>query len=247
MVRLENAEAGAPQNEHDLQLREDLKKEVREEMRRQAFRGKWGGCCTCFTFLILFLFAFGLFVAHTAAKTGLVDIPIFSSSYKPSKPTRVVVAKQNVNFENIIAQSLGNVSGNILTIAIQEEEATGLLQEAAKDFFKEQSIEVDFLQVAMLDNSLEWYLLGKKGNKPLNILAHVVPKMDDQKLFIDVVDLELGSLKIHPALPEWLLNNAVNSAMKNIPAAFVLKSVNLEAGAVKIGVEVDMKEFNAMQ
>lgn len=229
-----------PDNEKQKEqnLRDTIRKEIKGEMKKSAWRRRLRNCGGC---LILFILIVGGLLgttAYVAAKTGLVKVPFFSRFYHEPKPARIVIPDKKP-FEDVfqkqVTRELAAHTGKPITITVREEELTRAVRDLAPT---EGDVILSDSQIMILDNQLEfWSRINFKGNNSVISLL-LTPKLESGKLSLAIDRVQIGEYRVwHPLInlaSKALLNDKIKSFNEMISQSAKIDSLELTAGTIKI-------------
>lgn len=220
-------------NDLEINNRQALVKELKKKIGRPKTirRGgclTFGNCCLGSLLIVLFLLLGGTILI---AKTGLVEIPLFTDYfYEPLKPSRAVTLSKSFNTERLLADKLddqlfnnlktGMISGQSVTLTFNEQELTGIFQTLLIDDPSQPSDQEDNfvlrdVQVAILENELEIF-----GNleKPVTaqLLITVKPTFENQRLGLEITHVKLGQAPIPGFILTRLIGGFLNSQVQEL-------------------------------
>jgi hypothetical protein len=235
MTRIENS---AP---HDS---ETFKREIREELRsedRRKIMLRFGGCALA-AFLIIAIPT--VFVVSVVAKTGLVDVPVFSALlFKPGAPSRVVlplVGEKPDQVMQIIATRMSyDPATSYLTIPIREDELTMIVQDAIAQAPPDTlPFSMKDAQIAIDDNDVELFSHLSRGSQETTLVARFLPTVVSGQFTIDVDEMQIGSLTV----PHWIASPLIALAVKpflsslqtNLSAVGTLERVDVQQGTLQL-------------
>jgi len=247
---------------------DDLKKEIREvkkEPKKIVKEKKFSGCKFCCLSLVVVFILLVSFILAILARTGLYDIPVFSSIfYKTPKPTReVLVELQNIkSLESILNKRLEEqimrqvspfeiIGGTIpdkdisLDLVLSEEELTGFLR-SYQDQTKEAGFDIKNPQIVVTEEEVEFFTEVIKPKKTYLTVAFR-PEINDRDIDFEITRLRLGNLSLPGFLLDFITKNYLESkideATSNIPKEIEIDSINLQDGNLVIKSFVDLREL----
>ncbi|MBU1028938.1 hypothetical protein KKE28_01900, partial [Patescibacteria group bacterium] len=205
--------------EDQLLDREQLKQEIKEEIKHDGRRKRIiTVLITLFVMLAILSTPF-LIVAVMAAKTGFVQIPVLTGwLYQPSNPTRLVVPLVGSDTETILNSAIARVdynpNFNSLNFYLTEKELTTLLSSVINSEDKNPlPFQLDSVQAVLEDDRIEVYALTDGDNdSKVPILVSFVPRAEGGQLTIESVDVKIGAFKV----PNFLAGLVVGSAANNL-------------------------------
>jgi len=228
--------------------REKLKDEIRHELvLEEKSKKRKKLLLSCGAELLFVLVILG-FLATGIAKTGLVDIPIFTKIFYhlpvPQKIVSILPSENpQIDFEKKLEeQTLKQIKQNNdadtleFDIAIGEKELTSLLKEKLVFDPKDSQISIVAKQVE---------LFGKiNSSKKIYLTFGFLPKIDGNKIKIETTNLKIGTLPlprfIGNIIVKIVLNNQINIINETIGKAGTIKSIDLfDNGELKIKSAVD--------
>jgi hypothetical protein len=192
-------------------LKDEIRGEVISEMKNKK-RRKFFTCC--FLKLLIVVLILGGITA-VVAKTGLVDIPVFSKLfYKTPSPERIVSINpdEEKKFEDVLAQKLEEQIGS--KAEGQQEVALEFNEEELTSFIKslESTSNHPFTnaQVSVTPKAIEIFGQFKDLNQTFLTVA-LKPEITDGNLKITFEKIKIGNL----SLPAVLGNSLVNKLLKD--------------------------------
>ena len=227
------------------------KKQLSAEIKRETKKGH--PILTCLIIIIVFVLVAGGWISSTVARTGLVEVPVFTSLfYEQPAPLREVVATVPIE-ETLSDQITETINDRIAAIGGTEidrsfsfsfaEEALsatvlGLLSEDG--FLENKDAQV------VVEKSLGIEVFLPVADNPLQtaITAEMNPFIDQEGLVrVDLTKLKIGSL----VLPQWLVNLVLSRPLDLITWEFnknFSAYVDLEQVQVQDGVLIFMGEIS---
>ncbi len=145
-------------------------------------------------------------IAFAIAKTGLVNVPLFSAFYHGPTPIRVISATpMSVSDFRILVGSrfLSLVQAGKrppYQVQLSEEELTAVLVDAITQALRDPSWNVQGVQLAIRPTDLELYGHFIHGGTRVDLLAHVVPEIKDGGVSFALSSLRIGDYPISPHL-----------------------------------------------
>ncbi len=236
--------------------KEKLKEEIREEVVGKIKKKKRKKFFTCCLLELLFLILILGLVTTAIAKTGLVDVPVFSKIfYKLPVPQRVVTVtpEEIKNFsadvtkkleQEVASQIKPGVTGQKVEISLEftEKELTALLQNLTTNGdspFKNS-------QISVTPEGLE--IFGEINEpKKTYLTVNLKPEIRDGDLKIKIKKIKIGTLPL-PAifgnfLVEKFLNAQLNEIRDEIGKAGELKNISLDEGKITLRGLADILVF----
>ncbi|MCX6743993.1 MAG: hypothetical protein NTX82_00520 [Candidatus Parcubacteria bacterium] len=220
---------------------ERLKKDLKHKQSRKIFN-----CGTCLILALLFILILSGFFAYVLAKSGLRQIPVLTAYFYHQPSPAYVVISSDVK-ENIIVNRLTSLvsaeaikqkkTENIsVGFDLSEKEITGLLNNQLGKNEKLKA-EIEMWQIAVLPESLEFFM---KGNKPKNLIItlNATPEVKDGKLKFKVNNFKVGDLQLPKFFGSVLIENigssVVNGLLSSVSALGQIQEFNLAQGKVTI-------------
>lgn len=182
--------------------REKMKKEIKEEIRRDEKRRKLVNCIGCLTLKLVVLLAVVLFTASLVAKTGLYEIPVLTNwLYHPSEPTRIVQPLIGYDGEQVMQNAMARAEYNGITssfsISLSEQELTTIAAEAAEKSDNESGFAIKSVQMTVSTDGIELFAVSPRSERDVTIKSLFLPSISDNgKMIFDVKTLEIGALDI---------------------------------------------------
>jgi hypothetical protein len=232
MTRIENGGS---------QERQNIRKEIREELRGEDRRKgmvKFGGCLLT---LLIFIGIPTAFVAVEAAKTGLVTVPLLTPMlFKEEGPSRVVMplvgAKPEQVMQIAFARYSYDAATSLLTVPIREEEMTTVFRDAI-DHAPPNTLPFPMKDVQLLvdDDDVEMFAHVSRAGHESSLRVRFHPVVVGGQLTTLV---RLGNL----TLPHWMgsaITGTVGRAFitsfeANLSTFGKLEKVLLQKGTLKL-------------
>lgn len=222
----------------DAAARNELKEEIKKELKHEAFHRRLFARGGCLLTLLLILGIPTVFAAGVVAKTGLVQIPVFSSALSaPVKPTRTVLPLGTSTSASVLraitTRAKYEPHVGIVTFTAKEQELTTLLQHAVWEA-PEGSLPLKIRtgQIAVLPNAIEVFLiLPRKVGETTALLRFKPTVRTNGAIDFEIQDLRIGSQHV----PSWL-SGVLVSALDT----FVTEPIRRQIGAM--GTLTDIKE-----
>jgi len=222
-------------------LKEEIRGEVVSEMKKKKHK-KFFTCCLL-ELIIVILILGG--ITAMVAKTGLVEIPVFSKLfYSAPSPEKIVSTNsaEGKNFEDILGQKLeqqiesgkkSETDSQKVEVALEftEEELTGFLKdmEAAENYPFSDS------QVSISADGIEIFGQLKELNKTF-LTVVLKPEVTDNNLKISFTKIKVGNLSLPDALGNFLvdslLKDQIKSAQETISQNGKLESIDFSDGKI---------------
>jgi len=218
----------------------DLKELVKQEAKKLRPEKKvvkkrsFFSCFNCLILLLLVLAVLAGWLAFLVAKSGLVEIPIFSQLfYQTPQPIHWVKTDQlpTTDLEKELAEKF-QPGQKRLIIEWNEVEMTQMLNENLEQInstpdkllIKETQIAIDSEQIEFF-SQLEEPIAGY-------LTVSTVPRVEDQQLKFVVQEVKIGNLKLPPALAAWGIDKMINSRLSEVFAELpvIVKRVDLKMG-----------------
>lgn len=202
-------------------------------------------CFNCLIYFLILLLVGGFFLFKAVAKTGVVHLPYFSSSFFTTpKPDHLVVPAR----ESIQSSLYDKIKAQIVTAQISGGQAVSVpvsiteadMSRALLAYLNRNNQKYDQAQVAVVGQTLEVFLHTKDSTR--YITAVIVPEFNDSGLEIEVESLKVGLLPIPTALLNWGVRvffadtlSRVNNWLKNYTH---VKSLTWKTGAVEVDLQI---------
>lgn len=217
----------------------ELEPEIRAPRRRPPEDKKLGfkrSCCLLFLIIILF---FSITVVAAIAKTGIIEIPVFSKIfYKIPEPNRNVEID---DFQAMASKSLNvafDIEQGLINLELTEEELTFILRQALSG--KPDSYFSKNFQVTISDGQIELFGLLLKPVSA-NLMLKIKPYLVGGELGYDITAAKIGSLTVPANLANWMLNRLTKTKDREIDLqknGITLTNIELEEGKIKLAAEV---------
>lgn len=230
-------------------LKEEIRGEVISEMKTKK-RKKFFTCC--FLKLLIVILVLGGITA-IVAKTGMVDIPVFSKFfYKTPVPTQVISGETAGDklFEDVLAQKIEQqikseksiVDGQKVKITLDftEEELTGFLKDAQEN----EDFPFSASQISINPEGMEFFGQFKELNKTFLTVA-IKPEVADGNFKISFEKIKIGNLSLPPAIGNFLINSflkdQINSLQEIVSKNGKLDGVDLSDGKILLHSLIDLR------
>ena len=217
-----------------LKVKKLKKRDEQQISRKRTYskrRRKKSNCCV---FYFLVLIAIIIFIIAMVAKLGIFQIPIFTDVfYVEPQPIRNV-APNNLSQDEIISNLINNVAAEVVIIELTESQLTSLIQDSASLW---EEVVINNLQAAILPDKIEFF--GHLLN-PVDayLTLSVMPKVNEDKLGFEVLDIRIGNLplptKLANFLIEKLLFDPIQNFNKEILKTSTIETIELAEGRVII-------------
>lgn len=202
-------------------------------------------CFNCLIYFLLILLVSGFFLAKAVAKTGVVHVPYFTSSYfttpKPdhtvttSKDTAQITLYDKIKAQVITAQIRGESSSSIPVLITEAD-----MSKALFTYLNRNSQKYDQAQVAVVGQSLEVFLHTKDSSR--YVTAVIVPALDDAGLKIEVESLKVGLLPMPTSLINWAVKvffaDGVGKVNNWLNEYTHVNSMTWKPGAIELNIQV---------
>lgn len=254
MTRLDAPQSGPWIEEKD--EKEKLKEEIREEVVAGMKKKRHKKFLTCCLLELLFVLLILVLIATAVAKTGLVEIPVFSKIFsKVSSPQRVVTItpEEIKNFDTDITKKLeqevksaivpGRTDQEVeISLEFTEKELTVLLQTLGSN----GNLPLLNPQISITPEGLE--IFGEISEpKKMYLTINIKPEIRDNNLEIKIKKIKIGTLSL-PAifgnfLVERILKTQLDEVRDEISKIGKLENINLEDGKITLRGLVDILVF----
>lgn len=228
--------------------REKLKQEIRDEIRRDAFRRQALGCgCSVLVFLALTVLP-AAYVAAQLAKTGFVDVPLFSRHlFHRSEPSREVLplagTPPDAMAKVIAAGATYEPKTQNASVRISEAQLTTIVNDALRNAPTDiMPFRVTSAQVAVDADAVELFLVTPQDGRDSTVKVRFVPGVRDGAFVGDVLSMEVGSFVVPDRIADGLFSAfgayALSSVQSAIAGAGTLQSIDLAQGSMTFVIHV---------
>jgi|GEM_PF-3677833 len=218
------------QSESPEQITAILKQHVKQLRQRRLI----GILLWILTGLVVLFLAAG----YPVAKTGLLNVPVFSHYYYIGPQPVRTVARSQIDWETFRSklsdrlnaqQTSSTATTTTYILPISEEELSNLFSTMAQQGIREEAYKVEEAQIAIQSTGFEILLrLSWHGFVHINLLAHMMPVLQpDGGLRFDATDATLGDMRIPN---EWVR-----------PLVSYLFNRDLGIWYVKMGENIDIQ------
>lgn len=178
------------------------------KLKAKKIKPKWGkNLVSCGVFLIAFLAILVVFLGAALAKTGLVEVPLFSYLYHGPQPIRLVKGEA-VTWDEFRIRLAGRIyeqrnrQTDVYTIQISEAEITGLLTSSVEGALRNTDWQPLVTQIAVSPSGMETFLKFKwRGYLNFDLLFVFEPKVDEQgDIYFEIKKTRFGD---YPLPASW--------------------------------------------
>ncbi|HTM67976.1 MAG TPA: hypothetical protein VL426_01630 [Candidatus Binatia bacterium] len=223
--------------------REAIKTEIKQEMRQEERRQRLRRALTILLGVLIVLGLPTVFVAAELAKTGFVDVPVFSAwLYKPSAPSRTVLplygSKPNDIYRVVGTKITYDPTTSLAKLPLTEQEITTLAQAGAATAPPNSlPFPVKSVQVAIDPDTVEIFAVSPQKKRDATVLVRFHPRVKDGHLSAEVEKIAIGSLVVPNKAGDLLFaafGAIVNeSVSRGIAQIGTLMSVETDKGIVR--------------
>ena len=192
--------------------------------------------------IVVIIVFFILNVTAVVAKTGLINIPIFSSIfYRLPLPTRVILVDDSFKPDPEGMKVTGSQEEGIFNFTLGENELTYILRRA---LVQKSGKFADNLQLVITPDFLEMSGYQLQPFKA-NITVKIKPKVVGNKFSVDLIEYKIGNLTIPPFLSKLTLDKYLNNSEKleSMSSFLQIEGINLEEGKLSLIAKIDMQNF----
>lgn len=203
--------------------REELKEEIKSELRHEAFRRKMFGCGAC---AVMWLFVIGLpvfFLARTLSKTGFFDVPVLGTRYyKPSAPVREVLPLAGSTKDTILASLRAKIKFDprlgTAKIPFTEAELTTLVRDTVAEAAANDGLAfaVEKAQVAIEPDLVEIFAVLPRDARDTTVRLRFTPLASKGKFEIEIREVVLGDYVVPQALAKTVVNTLAQGLVSAI-------------------------------
>jgi hypothetical protein len=231
---------GAAPSDH-----EALKKEIKEELKEEAFRRKLVGCGACAVVLLIVIGVPVLLGASALAKTGFVNVPLFSKAlYEPSQPLRTVTPLTGTSSEDVMRIAGLRIRYNettaIASFTLTETELTTLAQNGVRDAPPGSlPIAIRTAQVAVDPDLVEVFLISPRKERDATVRLRFTPDVREGDVVFDVREIVIGSYRVPLSVGNLLFDAFVEPTLRKVfeGAGPYERPVDIEAEDAKLRVD----------
>jgi hypothetical protein len=215
-------------------LHEEIRREVKDELHREErIRLRWR-----LFWYFMFTAVPLVIVAVMVARTGLMRIPLLSSSlYHPVTPTRLVAPLVGETAEVAWRESLASAKFDKITGVVTMEMDENRLTTAIREGLAAQADVLPFktkdAQIALDRGRAELFFFTERGAETVPVRMAFLPSVDRfGNLKVEVSEVIVGGAAVPTAMRApmaTLLNNFLrNEFTSQMPAGFVLRNFDVE-------------------
>lgn len=223
---------------------------VRKEMSGVGF-GSWIGrklksCLGCLLgWLIMVAVILGV-AGFVVAKTGLVEIPVFSRFYNEPQPTRPV-APASAPLLEILESQLGRAALDFergvlpaeLSFTLSESDLTRGIQDLA-GAGGVGGLEFSDAQVVLAGGNAELFVRFTRGERTTPFRLRLAPALERKPIPLRVVKAYIGEMPIWHRAIDALFRQAVKTQLGGLPFVdlVTVKNLTMREGMVDVTVTV---------
>ena len=207
----------------------------RRKRRRWGARRRAKSCC-CFP-LVFLLILFGILVTAIIAKTGIVEIPFFSSIfYELPQASRLI----EIDPADLAGSLSAKLNQGSVVIEITEQELTYLVRQQLSG--KKDSPFAESVQALINGKTVEFFGLLLKP-VAANITLILEPLLIDHQLVLRPIEVKIGNLALPPSLSQWLFDRFFAARLGEFNKLLLkfgqLEHLELESGKLIITSQPD--------
>lgn len=255
MARLDDSMSFDPwlkEKSEEEKMREEIREEVVSDVKRRR-RKKFLTCCLLGLLVVIFIL---VSAAVGLAKTGLIDVPVFSKIfYKVPVPQKVVTAtpEEITNFNEGATKKLEDevkprispgVAGQKIEVSLEftEKELTAFLR--GLEMNGESPISNS--QISITPENLEIFGEINKPNKTY-LTIRLKPEIKNGNIKITIQKIKIGTLPIPAIFGNFLvdkfLSDQLLKAEEAISKVGKLENIDLDEGKITLTGLVDVLVF----
>ena len=239
--------------EKDSDIKEEMK-EMKQELSgeiRSRTKKRIRPKCACLLIVLALIIVGIVFGARALAKTGLVEVPVFSKIVDTQTlPSRIV--SEGEPLETFLKKTLtsqvasiykgGNtdLAGRAVSITVQDTTLTNALRVQLRSG-EQKTFNAETAQIAVSEKGVEVYLpLAEVGDRKsgVGIIAVLVPKVESGKLAMNVSSVTVGTQKIPTfaarLVIEPLMRAGINMVNEQLVKYAALREIRLGNGSITI-------------
>jgi len=200
---------------------------------------------TCFAIVIGVALLFVLAALYAVAKSGIVEVPLFSHFYYSPVPTRVIQAAalspdalQEILAQQLTAQVMARRKPPY-AVKLTEKELSGVAEQALDTALQEAGWKLVSFQIAVRPTDLELFGKLEHASFKLEALIRFTPRLEQGALKLDPVLIQIGDYRLPPALTYQLIGYLASRDMGAWSLKFgdtVLDGLQLHDGYLELQV-----------
>lgn len=226
--------------------REELKDEIRKEIRHDGRRRFFVSLIMYLVFFFIMIALPFLLLAGVAAKTGLYQVPVLSGwLYEPPAPTRIVTplvgAGPEVILNSMALKATYDPVRGIAELTLSEQELTTLIGASVEDASESGTLPfpMSSIQVALLgDGVMEIYAITEREGNQAPVILSVVPEIVNGGLELQTVDFYIGAFEVPDFLTDLLLDAFAGSVTDGLESGLsgvgTLDDIVVEEGKLRV-------------
>jgi len=193
------------------------------------------------------LFGIGLvllsLIAFFVAKTGFVEVPVFSYFYHGPQLTRQVdtVSISAEKFNTVLAQRFiaaqMAAGASDLQVRITEQELTSVLNDQLRKALADPTAKIKKTQVVVRSKDIELYAHLRQSNARIEVLVRFVPRIEGDTLLFEPKQMWVGDIPVAPSLALKIASVFFSRDLGSWQINFGqlhIKDLRLQEGAIEI-------------
>ncbi len=228
--------------------RDELKDEIRKELRHESRRRFFFSLALYLIFFFIMLGLPFLLIAVIAAQSGLYHVPVLSSwLYHPPAPVRIVVplagAGPDAIITSVTAKATYDQATGVAELTFSEQELTTLFAASVEEADASGTLPfpLESMQVALLDgNIMEFYAVTEREGYEAPVILSVTPQVTAGRLEMDTVDFHIGSFDVPDFMSDLVLDAFAANAMSGLEEGFAgvgaLDDIGAEEGKLRVDI-----------
>lgn len=146
-----------------------------------------------------------LIIVFAVAKSGIIDVPVFSKLYKGPSPVRIIESQpiDDTAFKTILSERLSEqtkTSKPPFRLRINDAELTGALISVIDVALRDQAWKALTVQIASTPEYLELFGKFQRGFIHADVRLRLKPVVENGGIRFEVTDFRFGDYPVHPSL-----------------------------------------------
>ncbi|MDD5251667.1 MAG: hypothetical protein PHT12_03455 [Patescibacteria group bacterium] len=224
--------------------KEEMKKEIIGEIRRDERRRRLWSCVGCLFVEILIIAVPLYLVASIVAKTGVANVPVLTKwQYRPAAPTRIVTPDSR-STQAIIMEEAASAKPEpqlgLVRLRLTEAELTTMVRGAFAAAADQLPFPVSEAQLVVDTGRLELFLVSPRPERPVTVRASFRPNLVNGALKLEATEIVIGAWQL-PSFAVDAIGKAIGEILgqavtSGISSAGTIQEVKTEPGSLQIGL-----------
>jgi len=225
-------------------LREEVKREVKEEFRREDRTRRIRSFFVSLAVYALFVGLPLVMVAVMLTRAGMMQMPLLTGMlYHPVAPTRLVQPlvgeSADIAWKEALATAKFDQETDQMTISMDENRLTTIVRQGLVNQASSLPFKAEDAQIALDSDRAELFFNTERAGEKVPVRLVFLPSVDRHgELVVDVSDVTIGGASV-PAAMRSPMANLLNSFLRNefmsqMPAGFILRRFEVKPEGMSI-------------